>query len=101
MEQFFRDLLSKMFGLWNEIISKPEYEIDIALTDFKRLKVIAEVKWKKKVSKREIEKIERVFSNFDCRKILIVPDRKALEKEPKGIEVWDVGKILKEIKKIS
>ena len=101
VEQFFRNLLSKLFGLWSEIISKPEYEIDIALTDFKKLKVIAEVKWKNRVNKKEIEKIEEVFSNFDCRKILIVPDRKALEKEPKGIEVWDVRTILTKIKNIS
>jgi len=99
VEQFFRDLLSKMFGLWTEIISKPEYEIDIALTDFKKLKVIAEVKWKNRVSKKEIEKIERVFSNFDCKKILIVPYEKALEKKPKGMEVLDVERIIEELTK--
>jgi len=99
VEQFFRDLLSKMFGLWTEIISKPEYEIDIALTDFKKLKVIAEVKWKNRVSKKEIEKIEKVFSNFDCKKILIVPYEKALEKKPKGMEVLDVERIIEELTK--
>ena len=96
VEQFFRNLLSKLFGMKKVIIEEPE--IDIALTDFKKLKVIAEVKWKNRVSKKEIEKIEEVFSNFDCRKILIVPDRKALEKEPKGIEVWDVERVMKELK---
>jgi len=95
VKQFFRDLLSKLFGMKKVIIEDPE--IDIALTDFKKLKVIAEVKWKKKVSKREIEKIEKVFSNFDCRKILIVPDKKALERKPEGIEVWDVERIIEEL----
>jgi len=96
VEQFFRNLLSKLFGMKKVIIEEPE--IDIALTDFKKLKVIAEVKWKNRVSKREIDKIERAFSNFDCRKILIVPDKKGLEKKPKGIEVWDVKKIMEKLK---
>jgi len=99
VEQFFRDLLSKIFGLWSEIISTPMYEIDIALTDFRKLKVIAEVKWKEKVDKKYIRKLEETFSNFNCRKILIVPNKRALEKEPEDIEVWDVRRILTEIKK--
>jgi len=97
VEQFFRGLLSKMFGLWSEIISESDYEIDIALTDFKKLKVIAEVKWKDVIRKNEIKRIEKVFSKFNCRKILILPERDALEIEPEGIEIWDVNKILKEL----
>jgi len=29
---------------------------------------------------------------------LIVPDKKALEKKPEGIEVWDVKRIMEELK---
>ncbi len=97
VEQFFRNLLAGYFGLWKEIIVGRDYEIDIALTDFHKLKVVAEVKWKNRVSREEIRKIEDVLNKFNCKRILIVPNRDVLEREPEGIEVWDVGKILEMI----
>ncbi len=94
VEQFFRDFLSKKFGLGKSIISEKDYEIDIALTDFKKLKIVGEVKWKDAITKAEIRRAEDVLGKFDCRKILLVPDKKLLEREPEGIEVWDVSFIL-------
>ncbi len=95
VEQFFRNLLADHFGLWKETIVDRNYEIDIALTDFRKLKVVAEVKWKNRVSKDEIRKIEDVLNKFNCKKILIVPDKNVLEREPEGIEVWDVNDVLR------
>ncbi len=92
VEQFFRNLLSKIFGLKKVIVEEPE--IDIALVDFKKIKVVAEVKWKNKISRAEIKRVEENLNKFNCRKILIVPKKDALEREPEGIEVWDVDKIL-------
>ena len=54
--------------------------------------------WKKHVDEKEIKKIENTLNRFpECRKILIVPNKKVLERTPDGIEVWDVKKILKEL----
>jgi len=46
VEDFFRGLFSKIFSKNLFIISKPDLEIDIALGDFKKLEIVAEVKWK-------------------------------------------------------
>ena len=102
VEDFLRELLGKIFGMRVFLINKPNMEVDIALARFKKLKIVGEVKWKKKVSGAEIKKIEEKLGKFKgCRKILVVPFRDVVEKEPEGIEVWDTGMILKEIKKIS
>ena len=97
VEQFFRNLLSKLFGMKKVVIEDPE--IDIAFTEFKKLKVIAEVKWKKRISKREIETIEEKLNKFKhVKKYLIVPEKNVLERKPRNIEVLDVEKILRMIK---
>jgi len=97
VEQFFRNLLSKMYGMKKVMIEEPE--IDIALCEFKKIKLVAEVKWKGNVSRNEIKRIEEKFEKFkNCRKILIVPETDVLEKEPGEIEIWDVKRVLKEIK---
>lgn len=101
VEDFIRELLGKIFGMRTFIINKPNMEVEIALARFKKLKIVGEVKWKRRVSKAEIKEIEEKLEKFKgCRKILVVPSEDAVEKEPKGIEVWDTGKILKEIKNL-
>ena len=91
VEDFFRGLFSKIFSKNLFIISKPDLEIDIALGDFKKLEIVAEVKWKNLVRNKEIKKVERNLNKFkDCKKILVVLDKKVLEKKPEGIEVWDI-----------
>jgi len=83
------------------IINKPEMEVDIVLVEFKKLKVVAEIKWKNNVSRSEIKRAEEKLKKFkDCKKILIVPEISVVEKEPKEIEIWDVKRILEEIKRI-
>ena len=98
VESFFRELLSKMFMLRAFMINKPDLQIDIALSDHKKLKVVCEVKWKERVRTGEIREIENKLVRFKaCKKILIVKNVKALDREPDGIEVWDVDKILSKI----
>lgn len=59
----------------------------------------AEVKWKRNVSRSEIKRIEeKLRKSKKCREILIVQTYNALEKEPEGIEIWDVERVLKEVK---
>ena len=80
------------------LINKPNLEVDIALVGFQKLKIVGEVKWKKRVGRAEMKEIEEKLGKFKgCRKILIVPSEKALEKELKGIEVWDVERIMEEL----
>jgi len=101
VEDFIRELLGKIFGMRVFLINKPDMEVEIVLTRFKKLRIVGEVKWKKRVSKAEIKKIEEKLEKFkECRKILVVPSKDVVEKEPEEIEVWDVGKILKEMNKL-
>jgi len=63
----------------SKIIEK-DYDIDIVLKSFQKIKVVTEVKWKKFISRREIYRIEENLNKFrQARKILIVPDSKVLE----------------------
>jgi len=98
VQQYFRNLLAKIFGLTPKIFEAKDFELDIALFEFKKLKVIAEVKWRENVEKHEVKSIEEKLSKFkNTRRIIIVPHREALEKEPEDIEVWDINKILKHL----
>lgn len=76
VEQFFRNLLAKIYGMEHKIIEEKDLEIDIALFEFKKLKIIGEVKWKDFISKKEIKKIEEKMNRFSAKKILIVPEKK-------------------------
>jgi len=90
MEWFFEDFLVRHFGLQPVKVAKPQLEIDVALVDHKKVKVVAEVKWKDSVKKEEIRKIEEKLYEFEnAEKILIVPEREVLKIEPEGIKVWD------------
>ncbi len=94
IEQFMGNLLSKIFGLYREKIIGRDYEVDIALTDFRKLKVVAKVKWRLKLDKDELRRVEEVLGKFKCRKILIVPERDMVGIELENIEVWDVKTII-------
>ena len=94
VEQFMAKLLSKIMELWVEKIVEKDYEIDVALTDFKKLKIVAEIKWKKELTEKELRKIEEKLEKYACRKILIVLSEDILPRKPKELEVWDVKKIL-------
>lgn len=99
VEQFFRSLLSKVFGLKPEIVENEE--IDIALLRYKKLEVIGEVKWKSFIDKGEIRKIEERLERINAKRILIVPSIRSLEREPENIDVLDVDEILKLVKQYS
>jgi hypothetical protein len=94
VEQFIMNLLSKIFGLWPEKIIEKEYEIDIALVDFKKLKVVVEVKWRKNITSEVLKEVERKLEKYNCRKILIVPNEEELPSSSEKLEIWDVKKIL-------
>jgi hypothetical protein len=99
VDQFMAKLLSKIMELWVEKIVEKDYEIDVALTDFKKLKIVAEIKWKKELTEKELRKIEEKLEKYACRKILIVLSEDILPRKPKELEVWDVKKILEYVLK--
>lgn len=49
--------------------------------------------------KSRIEEIERKLGRFeDCKKVMIVGSRDCIDVEPYGVEVWDVDKIMEQLK---
>jgi len=98
IEQFIGNLLAKTLGLYREKIVEKETEIDIALTDFQKLRVVAEVKWKRDITTQEIEKTERKLGRYNCQKILIIPNKEKVHYKPKNIEIWDINTILNKLK---
>ncbi len=99
IEAFFRDLFAKIFNKRPFIISRPNLEIDIALGDFKKLTLVGEIKWKNKISEKELKLVEKKLNMFNCEKIIIVPDKKIIKRKLKNIKILDVNDILKIIKK--
>jgi len=92
VEEFFSSLLSKLLGLRRVAVEEPP--LDIALFEFKRLKVVGEVKWGK-VEKEELQRIGERLRKFDAERYLIVPED-GIELE--GVKVLDVPAILEILK---
>ena len=87
IESFVESLLAKIYGLRPVRIENPELEIDIALEGFKKLELVGEVKWKNRIRREEVRRLEEKLGRFGCKKVLVLPSMEALEKEPHGIEV--------------
>lgn len=88
VERFMERFLSEYFGLKPVKILEPE--IDIALVEYKRVRVVAEVKWASRITKREVNEVEDKLGKFlDARQILIVPDKTIVPET--SLEVWDPG----------
>ncbi|NPA76671.1 MAG: ATP-binding protein [Candidatus Diapherotrites archaeon] len=97
-ERFFERTLSRIFGLQAVKIMKPE--IDIALASFEKIRIVAEVKWKNRIKRSEVREAEAKLAQTGAEKrILIVPDASAVPET--DLEVWDVERIVKEIRKRS
>jgi hypothetical protein len=92
VEEFFFSLFSKLFGLRKMIIEEPP--LDIALFEFKRLKMVGEVKWGK-VEKEELLKIAERLRKFDAERYIVIPEG-GIELE--GVKVLDVRGILEILK---
>ena len=100
VEKFVWDILATRLGLKKIKIEKPE--IDIALKKFNRIVLVGEVKWKRKITKSEIRKVEDNLSIFDATKILFVLDKNAISSnlqvlDPKDIQAMCKGEKVVEL----
>ncbi len=90
METFFERFLARQYGLQPVKIALPELEVDIALRKHKHLNLVGEVKWKTRLTKKELKSVEDKLTGLDAeRRFLIVPDRSLLPREPEDINVLD------------
>ena len=90
METFFERFLARLYGLQPVKIALPELEVDIALRKHKRLALVGEVKWKTRLTKKELRSVEDKLTSLDAeRRLLIVPGGSTLPREPEDIEVLD------------
>jgi len=90
METFFERFLARVHGLQPVKIALPDLEVDIALRKHKRLTLVGEVKWKSRLTKRELGAVESKLTGIDAeRRVLIVPEKSILPRDPEGVEVLD------------
>ena len=91
VERFAERFLSEYYGLKPVRIEQPE--IDIALAEYNTLRVVAEVKWVRRLSTSTMRRIEAKLSAFsEARKILVVPDKTIVPET--WLEVWDIGDLV-------
>ena len=96
VERFIERFLAELYGLKPVKILDPE--IDIALLDYRRVRIVAEVKWVNRITRETVRKIEsKLFRFEDAEKILIVPD-KAIVPET-SLSVWDIETLINKAKK--
>ncbi len=96
IEKFMEKLLAELMGLKPVKILEPE--IDIALVEYNRIKLVAEVKWKNKITREEIRRIEEKLNKFEeAEKILIVPDQTIVPETT--LKVLDIETIIDLAKK--
>ncbi len=87
IERFVERFIADYFGLKPVKIMEPE--IDVALVRFKKVKVVAEVKWKDSLTTSNLRKIENKLRKFsEAKKILVVPDKSDIGDT--SLDVWDV-----------
>ncbi len=92
LERFLERLLSDALGLRPIKVVRPE--VDIALTKFRKLFFVAEVKWRSRVGREEVRKAEeKLFSLREPEmRVLIVPEGSAVPET--DLEVWDAQSLV-------
>ncbi|EQD30310.1 Archaeal ATPase, partial [mine drainage metagenome] len=64
VEDNIREHLSDKYGLRESVAEASDYEVDGILLKFSRPYLVLEVKWKTKISNKEINEIEKKLSGF-------------------------------------
>ncbi len=92
MERFIERLLVDLFGGRSAKVFEPE--IDVLLLEFRKPKVVAEVKWREKLSVENVKRVETKLASFNAkRKILIVPYSEEIPET--DLEVWDINTMVR------
>ncbi len=98
VERFAERLLAEAYGLKPVKIVEPE--IDIALTRFRKVTLVAEVKWVNRVRREDVRRAEGRLAKYpEARKLLIVPDASTTPET--WLEVMDAKDMVKLAKRAS
>ena len=90
IEDDIREFLARRYGLRESIIESDDYDVDACLLKFKKPEIVAEIKWKKEIKKRDIIKAEKNLSRVESkRKILFTPDKRNLSSNV--LEIVDIS----------
>ncbi len=84
-----RGHLAYKHGLREAIITEKDREIDICLLKFNKPFLVGEVKWGK-ISEEDIGKVEENLEKFKVKKVLFVPDKKAVFSDIDVIDAFDL-----------
>lgn len=86
VENTVREHLANKHGLNEAVIETPEYDIDVCLLKFKNPEIIGEVKWKKKVSQKDVSRGEKVLNKVDAdERFMFVPDKNEVSSDKLNI----------------
>jgi len=89
VERFAERFFAELYGLKPVRILEPE--VDIALVEYSRLRLVGEVKWRHRVTKADIEAAEKKLAGLGGHAVLVVPDAESVP--PTMLEVWDLEKM--------
>lgn len=93
MEDVLRDCLADRLGAVPHLDMSPSGEVDGILVRFNKPKAVVEVKWKKRLDRKDLSTVEKNLERYpDLRKVLIVPDRDMVSID--GIEIIEPLDIL-------
>ncbi|MBP1358257.1 MAG: hypothetical protein JZD40_07230, partial [Sulfolobus sp.] len=93
VEDFVREILGRVTnGDPNYYLLRKEkgkvYEVNIVVKDRKRVKVIAEVKWRGEVTRRDLEGMYVLGSSYEnAKKIVVVPSKSVVKGDLGEVEV--------------
>ena len=90
MENSIRDIVGQVYGLNVFHYQTRDLELDGIYAKFKKPEIALEVKWKNKLRKKDLVKIENNLEKINVkRRILFVPDKKNLFSDK--IEIMDIS----------
>lgn len=96
IEDNIREFLAEKFGLEESVIEAKDFDVDACLLRFKKPEIVLEVKWKNKISEKEIDNAIENLKKINAKKmIFFVPDKNKIKMKRKEIEVVDILDFLK------
>ncbi len=94
VEDNIREFLAQKFGLSEAIIETKDYEVDVCLLRFNKPEMVVEVKWKEKLTKTEINRVEEVLCKVKAKKKYLFVQDKSKIKSKLSVDVVDITDFL-------